>query len=1362
MSASMPMNIVSRYLYPCNADIPLDGNGLLLISESFRKYTSLINLEEFAKLFGAILLAEGGMGKSVLMQQLKKQFFNGQAHLVELGRYWGDPAGLREDITSFVQTGANNSASAIIFDGFDEAVDLSGVVLRLIHDIPKTSTIWIASRDVAAIRSIQSELPQLKTYNLAPLSEQNIKDLAFDNDLDGDDFLKAVYRQGIAGICAKPLGCELAISVFRDNGLAGVSQRDLWHKGIRRLCDETPSATKRLRSPSPYHLDQIIECSAWIALCLALSESTAIWVDEQSHCPRQCINISSLALDKFSLELIRATLERGVFTPLGDGRIRFTHSVYRDYLAAYGLTVFIPPTHWKQLLLNADRSGIFQQRTGIAAWLASFNQGFLEELSGIQPELLLASMDTVQAVGPAELCSALLDRADSISYQQRHSDVIAGNLFRLAAPDTSSIIRDCLLDKSASESTIEFATEIAEACKLSELSDVLVDRLVDSTLSFRQRVDASYALHRLENVVVQARLKSLLPINPASDPEDELRGNILRCLWPVHLTPTELVTHLIPPQKANYTGSYGIFLAYELPSSLKSTINENNALVLLIWALDHITEHDPFNRIGRLARSIFTFCWRQWTSVPTIASVLAKGYLKAYAKYKSPFLDKEYANNSNLLLSLKDFLQDVQGRFVVLNAIITEANINERGLSYIQSNDYPLYTPEDLGILIDQALAKPDGALAKKWINCIKAVMGRIDLGEYTNKIDELNALYPDFIDSSQKIRKDADAEASRAEAWNRKWQKKVADRKAEAEASQLRIDKDIKFALKQTELVPESFERIAALLNSDNNNPIDIRRSIGWGTFTPEEQNALITLAERYLKESTIKPTAPNQDLYSVAQVLTLLRVMKPGCYQGLTEDIWSKCSVELLKVAFDAHMEYLDPLFDTLSTNFPEVAETALLNVLNQQLSIGYISILDHWGRRLSEKQAHSILQIAKEPSVAPEKSFLILSELVQHGQDNLVRTYLNTLFNGNWESLPDQYLNKHLALAFSLSPKSYVYQIFETLQTNREWGRQFIETVVMDGENDFAKGLFVCSPDVIGDTYIWLHTEYPANTCPEHKKSYTPEPLDKIHELKSHIINNLTRSGINGSTLALEKNLQQFPQDTWLNDYIIEAKTAEQAKNITTVSIESIKELYDKKSASCRLINTAQDLHTLISEKLDEYQVSLQGDIPAIGDLWNSLAPIRPKDEEYLSDHLTRFLKERLTSKIIINREVQIRRKLYQEGESGSRTDIWIQAADGNGQVLTLCIEVKCNWNSSAKTALKDQLIKKYMSGGTAGAGILLLGWYACPDWDSADSRQAKSTNTWSDIDAAQADLEKQADQELKAGHLVSAKVIGCCLR
>ncbi|MFS8120002.1 MAG: hypothetical protein ACMG55_16160, partial [Microcoleus sp.] len=77
---------------------------------------------------------------------------------------------------------------------------------------------------------------------------------------------------------------------------------------------------------------------------------------------------------------------------------------------------------------------------------------------------------------------------------------------------------------------------------------------------------------------------------------------------------------------------------------------------------------------------------------------------------------------------------------------------------------------------------------------------------------------------------------------------------------------------------------------------------------------------------------------------------------------------------------------------------------------------------------------------------------------------------------------------------------------------------------------------------------------------------------------------------------------------------------------------------------------------------------GDTPAVGDLWNTLDPIRPRDEEYLSDHLKRYLDLRLTTDVVINREVQIRRKQFKDGASGSRTDIWIQAADKGGDVLT----------------------------------------------------------------------------------------------
>ena len=100
-------------------------------------------------------------------------------------------------------------------------------------------------------------------------------------------------------------------------------------------------------------------------------------------------------------------------------------------------------------------------------------------------------------------------------------------------------------------------------------------------------------------------------------------------------------------------------------------------------------------------------------------------------------------------------------------------------------------------------------------------------------------------------------------------------------------------------------------------------------------------------------------------------------------------------------------------------------------------------------------------------------------------------------------------------------------------------------------------------------------------------------------------------------------------------------------------------------------------------------------------------------------------------------------------GSRTDLWIQAFDEHGSKLTICIEVKCNWNDSAKTALKEQLIDKYMSGKTATAGIFLLGWFGCDSWDCNDNRRTAATAIWPDADSALADLQKQAEKEQNNG-------------
>ena len=119
--------------------------------------------------------------------------------------------------------------------------------------------------------------------------------------------------------------------------------------------------------------------------------------------------------------------------------------------------------------------------------------------------------------------------------------------------------------------------------------------------------------------------------------------------------------------------------------------------------------------------------------------------------------------------------------------------------------------------------------------------------------------------------------------------------------------------------------------------------------------------------------------------------------------------------------------------------------------------------------------------------------------------------------------------------------------------------------------------------------------------------------------------------------------------------------------------------------------------------------------------------------------------------LNREVQLNRGRH--GSSGARTDLWIEAVDSSGEdKLTLCIEVKGSWNKTAKTAIENQLIHKYMGDGGADAGILALGWFDAPVPN-------KVRNQWKTMVLARSDLDSQVESVRARGIEVSAVVLDC---
>jgi len=139
----------------------------------------------------------------------------------------------------------------------------------------------------------------------------------------------------------------------------------------------------------------------------------------------------------------------------------------------------------------------------------------------------------------------------------------------------------------------------------------------------------------------------------------------------------------------------------------------------------------------------------------------------------------------------------------------------------------------------------------------------------------------------------------------------------------------------------------------------------------------------------------------------------------------------------------------------------------------------------------------------------------------------------------------------------------------------------------------------------------------------------------------------------------------------------------------------------------------------------QVWLRGqNNPAVEELWNhdgagnQRRNFRPKDEEYISDYVARWLDRELGRQgLIVNREVQPIR--------ARRTDILVQTNLPAGQMpreveevsLSVTVEVKGCWNSSIPTAMETQLVNEYLRPFGRTHGIYLVAWFVCPRWEGA---------------------------------------------
>ena len=272
--------------------------------------------------------------------------------------------------------------------------------------------------------------------------------------------------------------------------------------------------------------------------------------------------------------------------------------------------------------------------------------------------------------------------------------------------------------------------------------------------------------------------------------------------------------------------------------------------------------------------------------------------------------------------------------------------------------------------------------------------------------------------------------------------------------------------------------------------------------------------------------------------------------------------------------------------------------------------------------------------------------------------------------------------------------------------------MQSVAHYGRNDQSGILQKLSSAQLADLFRWMVAQYPYR---EHRReSGSVSPEESAEDFRNAIISHLRDNGTPESVAAIETLIPDFPELDWLKRTVLIARNVELRKTWIPPTPEDVVQLISNPKK--RLVRSADELMEVLIETLHRFEEKLQGEPPASPALWNeekkgkTLERRWHKDENDFADQITIYLKEQLENRgIILNREVEIRR-------GRGRTDIHVDAVtlERSGEQrrrAKVIIEVKGCWHSKLKTAMENQLVKKYLTTADCRHGIYLVGWFYC---------------------------------------------------
>ncbi|KKM62234.1 hypothetical protein LCGC14_1523740 [marine sediment metagenome] len=544
-----------------------------------------------------------------------------------------------------------------------------------------------------------------------------------------------------------------------------------------------------------------------------------------------------------------------------------------------------------------------------------------------------------------------------------------------------------------------------------------------------------------------------------------------------------------------------------------------------------------------------------------------------------------------------------------------------------------------------------------------------------------------------------------------------------------------------------------------------------GWLNSQSEVHVRIITTAKEYIIQG--EPETEwllNNNTYSHAalsgyRAIRIIYEIEEEFVNNLSQEIWQKWIPIILLFPFNSTENGSEEAIrkSLLRIAYPNAKENFFLalsaEIDNDNQNNSRLFIID----RIKEIYDNDLLNFlhrkALEEDLTPISKGNLFSFLLKH---NFLPTieYINELLSNR--ILEERDLTIQAAKAFILySPESHWEVIWPIIQNNEEWGRETLELVA---ENDrFSKKFFdKCSEMQLAHLYIWLAEHYTIETdtpFTSGARFFTRE--DYTREWRDSILKHIESIGSFESVDAIRYISNALPE---MSDYfsyvIIRANENARSHSWESPTPRELNDLFQNPTS--RLIQSGEQLLDLISESLSRLEDKIQGRdqySPAARFLWDHIGnrKFRPVVEDDFSDYVKNHLLDDIKQDIVINREVEI--------SPLGRTDLLISALKSEAiltqnQVVSVVVEVKGKWNPELKTAMQNQLLKRYMIPRSLQNGMYLVGWFESQYWDEDDTRQNRH-RTINNIEDLRNILEEKAQEISSRGFIIKSNVVNVSL-